>query len=77
MVLAGVYAWQKHKESEDAEKLRDAIADLATARLYALASEQSILKQTDQKASRKGYLIAIGTSANPSTERSVLFEQGS
>jgi hypothetical protein len=51
VVLAGTYAWQKHKESQDAETLKGAIAKVATARLYALVYEQSLLRQTDQKAS--------------------------
>lgn len=51
-MLAGTYASQKHQESEDAEKLKGAISEIAAARLYALVSEQCLLRQTDQKASQ-------------------------
>ncbi|KAK3377206.1 hypothetical protein B0T24DRAFT_592819 [Lasiosphaeria ovina] len=59
VVLAGTYAWQKHKESEDAEKLKSAIAEIATARLYALVSERRLLTQTDQKATGKDQVAAF------------------
>ncbi|RDW57178.1 hypothetical protein BP6252_13826 [Coleophoma cylindrospora] len=48
VVLAGTYGYSKYKASKDADELRKTIRQLATARLYALAGEKSVLAQTDQ-----------------------------